>query len=48
MQGSRERLSGYQVPRGVDFEGALPRMETGKLARRTIRERYWIGRERRL
>jgi long-chain acyl-CoA synthetase len=44
----REALSGYQVPRGIDFDGDLPRTETGKLARRTVRERYWAGRERRL
>jgi long-chain acyl-CoA synthetase len=44
----RERLSGYQVPRGVDFDDALPRTETGKLARRTVRSRYWEGRAKRL
>lgn len=44
----REALAGYQVPKGVDFDEALPRTETGKLARRSIRERYWAGRERRL
>ena len=44
----RERLSGYQVPRAVDFDDSLPRTETGKLARRTIRDRYWVGRDRRV
>jgi long-chain acyl-CoA synthetase len=44
----RAQLSGPEVPRGVDFDQALPRTETGKLARRTIRERYWKGRERRI
>ncbi len=44
----RSALAGYQVPRGVDFDGALPRTETGKLARRTVRDRYWVGRERRI
>ncbi|MBK7948429.1 MAG: AMP-binding protein [Deltaproteobacteria bacterium] len=44
----REKLSGPEVPRGVDFDDALPRTETGKLARRTIRERYWQGRTRRI
>jgi acyl-coenzyme A synthetase/AMP-(fatty) acid ligase len=44
----RTQLSGYQVPRAVDFDDALPRTETGKLARRTIRNRYWAGRERRI
>ncbi|MFK7897046.1 MAG: AMP-binding protein [Myxococcota bacterium] len=44
----REKLSGYQVPRDVDFHEALPRTETGKLARRSIRERYWKDAGRRL
>ena len=42
----REKLSGYQVPRGIDFVEELPRTETGKLARRVIRGPYWAGRER--
>ena len=44
----RASLSGYQVPRAVDYDDALPRTETGKLARRSVRERYWVGRDRRL
>ena len=44
----RAHLSGYQVPRGIDFDTSLPRTETGKLARRTIRARYWEGRDARV
>ena len=44
----RAELSGYQVPKAVDFDDELPRTETGKLARRTVRGRYWEGRERRI
>lgn len=44
----RASLAGYQVPRTIDFDPALPRTEVGKLARRTIRTRYWEGRERRI
>ena len=44
----RASLAGYQVPRSIDFDAALPRTEVGKLARRTIRARYWEGRERRI
>lgn len=44
----RSLLAGPQVPRAVDFDPELPRTETGKLARRTIRDRYWAGRERRI
>ena len=35
----RERLPGYAVPRRVDFAPRIERTETGKLARRAIRER---------
>jgi len=36
-------LAGYQVPRSIDFVQSLPRTETGKLARRTLREAYRAG-----
>jgi long-chain acyl-CoA synthetase len=42
------RLAGYQVPRRVDVVAALPRTETGKLARRAVRDPYWAGRARRI
>ena len=48
LEHCRDHLSGYQVPRGIDFDDGLPRTETGKLARRTIRARYWEGREKRV
>jgi fatty-acyl-CoA synthase len=36
-----EHLAGYKVPRSVDFEPELPRLETGKLYKRLLRDRYW-------
>ena len=44
----RAKLSGPELPRAVDFDEALPRTETGKLARREIRERYWKGKGRKI
>ena len=44
----RAGLGRHQVPRSISFDDALPRTETGKLARRTIRDRYWAGRVRRI
>jgi long-chain acyl-CoA synthetase len=44
----RRRLAGYQVPRSWELVTDLPRTETGKLARRTVRDRYWSGRSRRI
>jgi fatty-acyl-CoA synthase len=38
---AREHLAPYKVPRSVDFEEALPRLETGKLYKRLLRDRYW-------
>jgi len=37
----RARLSAYKCPRSVDFVAELPRNETGKLVKRTIKARYW-------
>ncbi len=38
---ARLHLSGYKVPRRVDFEKQLPRLETGKLYKRLLRDRHW-------
>jgi long-chain acyl-CoA synthetase len=43
-----ERLPGYQRPRVFEAVAALPRTETGKLARRAVRESYWSHRNRRI
>jgi acyl-coenzyme A synthetase/AMP-(fatty) acid ligase len=32
----------------VDFVEALPRLASGKLQRRLVRERYWADRERKI
>ena len=37
----RERLAAYKCPRSVDFEEQLPRLDTGKLYKRLLRDRYW-------
>jgi len=44
----RQRLSGFKVPRSIVIEPQLPRDETGKLAKRRLRDRYWEGRQRRV
>ncbi len=36
-----ERLSRQKVPRSIDFEAELPRLPTGKLYKRVLRDRYW-------
>ena len=39
----RERLANYKVPRSVDFVDELPRLPTGKLYKRLLRDQYWAG-----
>jgi len=34
-------LARQKVPRSVDFEAELPRLPTGKLYKRLLRDRYW-------
>jgi long-chain acyl-CoA synthetase len=37
---ARSRLAGYKVPRAVSFKDELPRLPTGKLAKRGLRDEY--------
>ena len=41
-------LAGYKKPKAVDFVEALPVSGYGKVLRREVRERYWIGHEGRI
>ena len=34
-------LARFKVPRSIDFEDELPRLPTGKLYKRLLRDRYW-------
>ena len=45
---ARERIGGFKVPKSVDFVESLPRNATGKVLRRMLRERYWVGQGRRV
>jgi len=36
-----ENLSRQKVPRSIDYEDQLPRLPTGKLYKRQLRDRYW-------
>ncbi|MDX1886125.1 AMP-binding protein [Mycolicibacterium sp. 120270] len=37
----RQHLSKHKVPRSIDFTAELPRLPTGKLYKRLLRDRYW-------
>jgi long-chain acyl-CoA synthetase len=36
-----QHLARFKVPRSIDFEDELPRLPTGKLYKRILRDRYW-------
>jgi len=39
----KEHLAHFKCPRSIDFEDELPRLPTGKLYKRLLRDRYWAG-----
>ena len=43
---AREQLADFKVPESIDFEDELPRLPTGKLYKRILRDRYWARRAR--
>jgi long-chain acyl-CoA synthetase len=45
---ARERLAAYKCPRSIDFETELPRLPTGKLYKRILKDRYWGNKDSRI
>ncbi|MBV9560662.1 MAG: AMP-binding protein [Bradyrhizobium sp.] len=43
-----QSLSRQKVPRSIDFEDELPRLPTGKLYKRLLRDRYWGNKNSRI
>jgi acyl-CoA synthetase (AMP-forming)/AMP-acid ligase II len=44
----RSQLATFKCPRTVEFVDELPRDPNGKLYKRLLRERYWVGHESRV
>ena len=44
----RQHLARQKVPRSVDFTDQLPRLPTGKLYKKPLREKYWAGHKSRI
>jgi len=42
----RERLAAYKVPKSVDFVDSFPLVPSGKISKKDLRARYWLGQER--
>ena len=40
----RDHLAHMKCPKSIDFTDALPRLPTGKLYKRALRDAYWQGR----
>ena len=40
---AREHLASYKVPKSIDYHVELPRLPTGKLYKRALRDPYWEG-----
>jgi len=40
---AREHLAHYMAPRSIDFIAEMPRLPTGKLYKRILRDAYWQG-----
>jgi len=43
-----QHLARQKCPRSIDFEAELPRLPTGKLYKRLLRDRYWQGHKTRI
>lgn len=48
IEWARDKMAGFKRPRSVDFIDKLPRNASGKLLKRTLREPYWQGLQRRV
>ena len=44
----REHLAHLKCPRSIDFLAELPRLPTGKLYKRELRDQYWVGHNSRI
>ena len=44
----RTTLTGYKIPRRIDFAEQLPREDSGKIFKRKLRDPFWEGRERKI
>jgi fatty-acyl-CoA synthase len=45
MSFARAKLAGYMAPRSIDFIEAMPRLPTGKLYKRLLKDKYWTERK---
>jgi acyl-CoA synthetase (AMP-forming)/AMP-acid ligase II len=44
----RDNLAHLKCPRSIDFDPELPRLPTGKLYKRLLRDKYWGNADNRI
>lgn len=44
----KDRLARYKAPKSVDFVAELPKTGSGKIRKKSLKERYWAGRDKRV
>lgn len=45
----RTQIASYKIPRSIEFRAeALPKSGAGKILKRDLREKYWVGKSRRV
>lgn len=44
----KDRLAHYKAPKSIDFMDALPRTGSGKIHKKSLRDKYWQGYEKRV
>jgi len=42
----KDRLAAYQRPKRIEFYDSLPRTVYGKLDKKSVKKKYWEGRDR--
>jgi long-chain acyl-CoA synthetase len=41
-------MASYKKPKSVEFVAAIPKNAYGKVLKKKLREKYWVGRDRRI
>jgi acyl-CoA synthetase (AMP-forming)/AMP-acid ligase II len=48
IQFCKDRVAHYKAPKSIDFIDALPRIGSGKIHKKGLRDKYWEGYEKKV
>jgi len=48
IQFFKDRIAHYKVPKSIDFIEALPKTGSGKIQKKELRDKYWVGYEKKV